>query len=399
MANQGRGQAVRGPLAPHASGFAGELRSRGYSPSAVRLRLWLFDHLSRWLEAHDLAPADLTEERVDQFLGDRRAAGYKSWVSTRSISLPLDYLRVVGVAPPRSPAGPEDTVLVAYRQYLLEERGLTARTADAYVVDARLFVSALGGREGVDLGQLGTPEVLGFVKGECARRRVASAQHLLVSLRSFLRYLHVSGIIGAPLAAAVPAIARRRESVPRGIDADSVARLLASCDRHRSVGLRDYSILLLLARLGLRRGEVAALRLEDLDWRQGEMLVRGKGDRHEKMPLPVDVGRALSDYLRHGRPLCDERRVFLRVRAPQGALAPSGVSAVVHDACVRAGLPPVRAHRLRHTAATAMLNAGSPLPEVAAVLRHHRLASSSIYAKVDRQSLVSLARPWPGGAS
>ncbi len=177
-----------------------------------------------------------------------------------------------------------------------------------------------------------------------------------------------------------------------------VARLLASCDRRRAVGRRDYAILLLLSRLGLRAGEIAALRLEDVDWRAGELLVRGKGDRHERLPLPADVGAAIVSYLQH-RGRQEVRELFVRVNAPHGALRSSAVRAVVHDACVRAGIEPVGSHRLRHTAATAMLRAGASLPEIAEVLRHRRLETTTIYAKVDRAALRELAPAWPGGAS
>jgi len=401
MATQSRFQAVSGPLAPFAAGFAAELGRRSYSSSAVRLRLWLLDHLSRWLDESGLAPRELTPERVEQFVRDRRAKGYKTWVSPRSMNLPMAYLRSIGVVPALPDVVKDDvvTLLDAYRQYLLVERALAVKTIAAYVGDAGLFLSAVSSGRGLRLERLDSGEVLAFVKHECGRRPVPSAQHLLVSLRSLLRYLHVSGAITAPLAAAVPAIARRRQYLPRGVEAADVERLLASCDRRRPVGRRDYAILMLLARLGLRAGEVAGLRLEDFDWRRGELLVRGKGDHHERMPLPVDVGKAIVGYLERGRRRCEQRSVFLRVRAPLVGLGPRGVSAVVHDACVRAGLPPIGAHRLRHTAATAMLRAGGSLPEVAAVLRHRRLASSAIYAKVDRASLSSLARPWPGGAA
>lgn len=398
MGMQDRRQVVRGPLAPYASGFEEELERRGYSCSAVRLRLWLLDHVSRWLDERGLAAADLTPQRVEQFLADRRGKGYKSWVSPRSMILPVEYLRSVGVLaePVVVPNGELGRLMEEYGCYLAFGRGLAPTTVDAYLSDAEMFLLAVAGSEPFDLEGLTSTEVLAFVKDECARRPVPSARHLLVSVRSLLRYLHLSGAIPSPLAAVVPAIARRRQFLPRAVAAEEVSRLLASCDRSRPVGLRDYAILVFLARLGLRAGEVAALRLDDFDWRQGEVLVRGKGDRHERMPLPVDVGEAVVGYLQHGRPRCDQRNVFLRVRAPRSGLGPRGVAAVVHDACIRAGLPPMRSHRLRHTAATSMLRAGSPLPEVAAVLRHHRLASSTIYAKVDQATLLSLARPWPG---
>lgn len=397
-------QAVRGALAPRASGFQAELARRGYAPESVRRRLWQLDHLSRWLEAEGLAPGELTPARVDEFLEARRARGYRTWVSPRSMVLPLDYLREIGVVPMGAPAvaeGPLEELLGAYRRYLACERGLAESTIADYERVARLFLSERLGAGGPWLEQLSTADVTGFLARECPGRSVPSAKYLVVALRSLLRYLHVAGLTPVSLVWAVPAVAGRRGgALPRGLEPATVARLLASCDRRRTVGRRDYAILLLLVRLGLRAGEVAALRLEDVDWRRGEVLIRGKGDRQERLPLPADVGEALAGYLRRRRPRDGSRALFVRVIAPRGrALRASAVCAVVHDACVRAGIAPVGAHRLRHTAATGMLRAGGSLPEIAEVLRHRRLETTAIYAKVDRAALRALAQHWPGGAA
>jgi integrase len=214
-----------------------------------------------------------------------------------------------------------------------------------------------------------------------------------------LRYLHVAGLISAPLVWAVPSVADLRDrSLPRGLERAAVRRLLASCDRRRLVGRRDYAILLLLSRLGLRAGEVAGMRLDDVDWRRGELLVRGKGNRQDVLPLPVDVGEAMVSYLRR-RPRCECRALFLRVTAPRAAMDRCTVAWVVRAACDRAGLPRVGAHRLRHTAATEMLRAGASLAEIGQVLRHRELKTTTIYAKVDRKALRPLARPWPVSAA
>jgi integrase len=185
----------------------------------------------------------------------------------------------------------------------------------------------------------------------------------------------------------------------KALDGSSIALLLASCDRRTRVGRRDFAVLTMLSRLGLRAGEVAALRLADVDWRAGELLVRGKGSRQERLPLPADVGEALAGWLARGRPRCECSFVFIRVRAPLGGLSPGGVSAIVQHACKRAGLPVVGAHRLRHTAATEMLRAGGSLAEVGQVLRHRSRDVTSIYAKVDRVALAAVVRPWPGAAA
>jgi len=391
-------QAVRGPLAAYAAGFESELIGRGYSSSTVRLRLWMLNHLSHWLEEEHLALSELTPERATQFLNMRRAKGYQTWLSAHSMALPLEYLRSLGVVPePATRAkGQIDELLDAYHHYLVHERGLAEVTVEYYEGVASLFLSMQ--RNGPDLAGLSTADVTAFVTRECAVRSVSGAKYLVAALRSWLRYLHMAGLTNAPLAQVVPAVARgRRTSLPRGLEPVYVARLLASCNRGRVVGRRDYAILMLLVRLGLRAGEVAALTLDDVDWHRGEIVIRGKGRRLDPMPLPHDVGEALVGHLRGGRPRGEDRNLFLRVNAPRGALRPSAVRAVVHDACVRAGLPPVGTHRLRHTVATEMLRAGGSLPEIAQVLRHRHLDTTAIYAKVDHRELITLAQPWPGG--
>ncbi len=218
-------------------------------------------------------------------------------------------------------------------------------------------------------------------------------------LRCLLRYLRMVGLIELPLEWAVPGIADLRDrSLPRGLEPAVVAKLLASCDRRRTVGRRDYAILLLLCRLGLRRSEVARLTLGDLEWRAGELLVRGKGGRLDVLPLPVDVGEAIVSYLRR-RPRVDNRALFLRVHAPAGALRPSAVLSIVRAACRRAELPLVGAHQLRHTAATGMLRGGASLAQIGQVLRHRDQRTTARYAKVDRATLRKLARPWPEGGA
>lgn len=396
-----RRQAVEGPLASHAAGYRLELIARGYSPSAVRLRLWQLDHVSRWLEREDLSAGELTAAVIERFLAARRAAGYRTWLSPRSMVLPLGYLRAVGAVAPAALVvadGPVEEVLVGYRRYLLSERGLTVGTVADYQRIARLFLEqTLAGGE-IAYGQLTAGEVTAFLARECPVRPVASAKYLVCGLRSLLRYLHLVGVTSVSLADAVPGVAAAAQRIPRAVAPAIVARLLAGCDRRRTVGRRDYAILLLLSRLGLRAGEIAALRLDDVDWRAGELLVRGKGDRHERLPMPADVGAAIVSYLQR-RGGQDVRELFVRVNAPAGALRSSAVGAVVHDACVRVGIEAVRPHRLRHTAATGMLRAGASLPEIAEVLRHHRLETTTIYAKVDRDALRALASAWPGGAA
>ena len=388
---------VSGPLAPFAAGFEIWLTARGYASRSVYQRVCQLALVSRWLELAGLGAEGLTEERAGVFLDARRSAGRSTWVSPRSLALPLEYLRGVGAIPQPVPVvleGPLEELLDRFGVYLVFERGLASSTVTGYQRTARLFLEQRS--PGLELERLTAADVSEFLARECPRRTVAGARHLVAELRPLLRYLHVAGLVETPLRWAVPGVAETRDrSLPRGLEPAVVARLLASCDRRRTVGRRDYAILLLLARLGLRAAEVAAIQLEDLDWRRGETLVRGKRDRHDLLPLPVDVGQALVSYLqRRGHAEC--RAVFVKVTAPAGPLANHAVRGAVHDACVRAGVPPVGAHRLRHTAATAMLREGASLTEIAQVLRHREIKTTAIYAKVDRTRLRALAKPWPG---
>lgn len=400
---------VSGPLAPYAAGFESWLRSRSYSTSAVANRLCQLDQLdqlSRWLERRGLTAGELSDARVAEFTSSRREAGLVTWTTPQTVALPLAYLREVGVM--LTPAvtvasGPLEELLGEYGRYLRVERRLAEHTVgDAYLPAARLFVAGREGLDGLGLERLSAADVSVFLVAECAKRSVTGARDLASALRSFLRYLHLAGLIEAPLVWAVPSVADLRDrTLPRGLEPAAVRKLLASCDRRRTIGRRDYAILLLLSRLGLRRGEVAAIGLEDIDWRAGLLLVRGKGSRQDVLPLPVDVGEAVVSYLRR-RPRCESRALFLRMTAPLQGLAPHTIGWIVREACTRAGLARVGAHRLRHTAATEMLRQGASLAEIGQVLRHREQKTTAIYAKVDRRALRALARPWPsqeGGAA
>jgi integrase/recombinase XerD len=390
---------VSGPLAPYAAGFESWLRSRSYSPSAAADRLYQLDQLSRWLGRAGLGVGELTGDQAERFAAARRAAGLVSWASRQSVELPLGYLRMLGAAPVPAPVlarSPLEELLEDYCRYLSVERGLCAHTVlDAYGPAARLFLAGRDGPDGLGLERLCAADVTSLLARECPKRSVSGARDLVCALRSLLRYLHLAGLIEAPLVWAVPSVADLRDrTLPRGLEPGAVQKLLASCDRRRLVGRRDFAILLLLSRLGLRAGEVAGLRLDDVDWRRGELLVRGKGGRHDVLPLPVDVGEAVVSYLRR-RPRCGCRDLFVRVTAPREGLNRSTIGWVVRAACDRAGVARVGAHRLRHTAATGMLRQGASLGEIGQVLRHRDQKTTALYAKVDRIALGGLVRPWP----
>jgi integrase/recombinase XerD len=388
---------MRGPLAPHAEGFRRWLVSSGFAPTSVQHRLTLFSQFSCWLAAEGIAPGDVTAAHAGRFADARRARGHVTWASPASMALPMRYLRDIGTVPPAAAAHAGD-LLGAYRGYLAAERGLAGATIRSYLGVAHRFLA--GGAKRDRLSELTAADVTAFVLAECGPGR-PSAKRTVTALGSLLRYLHLAGLTAVPLAAAVPRVARRRPGPsPDGIEGSQVARLLSACDQHTGDGRRDFAIVMLLARLGLRAGEVAALTLDDFDWRRGEVEIHGKGNRHERLPLPDDAGRAVTGYLR-GRARAPEgcRAVFLRTPAPWGGLGQGGVRHVVRAACRRAGLPELGAHRLRHGAATGMLRAGAGLPEIAQVLRHRSLAVTAAYAQPDPATFGELARPWPGGAA
>jgi integrase/recombinase XerD len=395
---------VTGPLEVHASGFAAELARVGYAPNSAALQLQLMAHVSRWLAAQGRDAAGLDGDAVETFLAGRRAAGYTNLVSGRAMAPLLGFLRVVGAASAAVapvPATAVEALLERYRRYLLGERGLAAGTARGYLDAVRPFLDGREAAGGLRLERLTAAEVCAFVVARCPGEARGSAKLTVTAMRSLLGFLHVEGVIPRPLAGAVPSAASwRLAGLPRALEPWQVKCLLKSCDRCTAAGRRDFAILTVLARLGLRAGEVAGLGLDDVDWRAGELVVRGKGRRFERLPLPADVGEAIAAYLRDGRsePFEAARQVFLRARAPHRGLTSGGVTQAVFGAGQRAGIGPVFAHQLRHSAATGMLAAGAPLTEIRQVLRHRRLLSTAIYAKADIGALRVLARPWPGGA-
>lgn len=297
----------------------------------------------------------------------------------------------------RQVGDPLEEVLARYRSYLLLERGVNATTADSYERRARRFLSDRPQLEGLGLDRLTAAEVSEFLAREAPLRGDGEARMLVVVVRSVLRYLYSAGLIASPLEWAVPAVATIRErSLPGAVEPAAVAALLSSCDRERTAGVRDYAILLLLARLGLRASEVCWLTLDDVDWRAGEVLIHGKGGRTDLLPLPVDLGQALVAYLRRrptGPAGC--RALFLTAISPVGPMSRATVKGAVRLAGRRAGVAGVSPHRLRHTAATQMLHAGASLDEIGQVLRHRERRTTAIYARVDRATLRTIAQPWP----
>jgi integrase/recombinase XerD len=387
---------IEGPLAPLAAGMAERLRELGYAPGSTANHLALVARLSCHLKGQALSANDIGPVVLEQFCSSLRRCRGSSPTPKTFVWL-VEFLRDIGVEPPavgELPRSEADKLIERYRQFLLSERGLAADTVENYLRALGPFLTKHADRP---LWDLSAGDVSRFMTSQCRQLSPRSLERLATSLRSFLGFALQEGLIATPLRNGVPSAARWSVAgLPRGLAPTEVTTLLASCDRTTPTGRRDYAIVVLMVRLGLRAAEVAALRLDDIDWRAGEILVRGKGHSEERLPLPSAVGKAIAAYLRRGRPRRPEREVFIRASAPLRGLSPDGVSEVVRAASERAGLGSFGAHRLRHTAGTQMLRDGASLTEVAQVLRHRRVATTAIYAKVDHRALRSLARPWPG---
>lgn len=394
---------VTGPLTPYAAGYRAQLDRDGYSPWTAVSYLCSFARLSRWLAAQGLTAADLDAACVARFIADRpdgRPGTIRRTTPRGTFSL-VGYLRRVGAAPDPvmvvTEAGRE-ALLEQFAGFLRTERGLAEGTIRWYLHVAELFMSDRVNELG-DVARLSGADVNAFVLAQVGQRGAGSLNNLVTGLRALLGFFYLRGYTPVSLVASAPAtVGWRDRGTSRGLAPDQVARLLASCDRRTSIGRRDFAILTVLARLGLRANEVATLGIEDVDWRAGELTVHGKGNRCDQLPLPVDVGQAIASYCRRGRPRGGYRTLFVHARAPYAALTSAAVSHVVVRACRRAGLPAMGAHRLRHSAAAAMRRAGAPLMEIGEVLRHVHTVTTAGYAREDLDALATIARPWPGGA-
>lgn len=391
-----------GRLAPQVEGYRSWLAERGYTPLTARNMLKDLGQLGLWLSMRGVDAADLDETRMAEFASDLRAHGRRRVPGPRGMVPLLRFLREVGVAPAAPVASsPVEVLLGEYRSWMARERGLAAATMLRYGNTARRFLNEQAVIDGMFTpDHLTGSDLNTFLLRECARVSAGSAKGRVAELRSLMRFLYLHGVLPVKLGTAVPPVGGWRfASVPPTMSAAEVQRLLDHCPREGAVGVRDYAILMLVARLGLRSVEVARLELGDMDWRCGEIAVRGKGRRRDRLPLPVDVGEALTAYLSDGRPRVHDRHVFLTCRAPRGPIRPDLVGDVVERTCLRAGAPRVGPHRLRHALAGEMLRQGAGLTAIGQVLRHQDLATTALYAKVDFASLRDVAQPWPGAAS
>lgn len=394
------------PLAPYMGAYAAQLLSEGYARQSICVKIRLVGAFSRWLNHKCIAANKVIDQNTVDFLRYRKRCGHRLGRGDPATLIRLlKLLRDQGVIaqpPVRLATTPSERLVEEYDAYLQRERVLSLATRINYRPFIQKFLTVRFGKGSVVLSRLCATDIIGFVRCHAGQLNGKRVQLMTTALRSFLRFARHRGDITLDLAACVPAVASwSLSTLPRALSPTHVKQVLKHCHRQTAVGRRDYAILLLLARLGLRSGEVAGLNLEDIDWKNGLFSVLGKGGRSSELPLPADVGKAITAYLKNGRPrLSSSRRVFLRARAPAVGFKSMAVCDVVKRALARAGIDSPRkgAHQFRHALATDMLKRGASLSEIGDLLRHQSPETTTIYAKVDLISLRALAMPWPGGA-
>lgn len=393
-----------GPYGQYAGHFASRLVEDGLRPHGTWRSLNLFRDLMRWTQASKLAAADLNEHAIDAFLRDRTVRQSIQPGDRAAMARLLSALRDAGlVAPAEIPRPTEDEVIFqAFSDYLKKERGLTPASVLRHLPVVRQFLRELCPSGAVDLGTLGQEDVIRYIERHASDWSAGTGKAMCWSLRAFLRYLYFNGVISLALADCVPSIRRWQfASLPTYMSAQQIQSVLDSCDQTTAIGRRDYAVLILLAKLGLRASEVATLTLDDIDWLSGEMLIHAKGRRRSMMPIPPDVGATIVAYLREGRPHSSCRRLFLRMLAPHVGFASGGaITMIARQALDRTGIHGHAhrgAHLFRHTLATNLLRSGATFSQIGQLLRHESIDSTRIYAKVDIDALRQLSLPWPGG--
>lgn len=395
-----------GPIAPYLGGFADSLIATGYTAWWIHRQVLLGAGFSQWLGRKAVALQDMTADHLTRYLQHRARRLRPRGDDRGALTHLVTFLRREGVVPEETTAVPMpssvDHCVRAYEVYLREQRALATATIVNYVPFIRDLLKHRFGPASVKLSCMSAADVVRFVRHQAPRLHRKRAKLMTTALRSFLNYARFCGDVDVDLAAAVPVVPNwSMASIPRAIAPDQVRQLLATIDRRTATGRRDYAIVLLLARLGLRSGEVASLQLDDIDWKAGQLSVHGKSGHRNKLPLPADVGRAIAAYLRGGRPPSTSRSVFLRARAPacgfQGGCA---VGSIVRHRLQRSDVdaPTFGAHQFRHGLATAMLRGGASLGEIGDLLGHRDPQTTMIYTKVDIRALRKLALPWPGDA-
>ena len=395
----------KGPLGAYVDDLARQLSEEGYARASARYALQLMADLGRWMVRRKFVATHLNPGHLEHYLQSRSRRGHRRPGDATIVERLLRLLREKGIVTTAAPIKrtPAQQLEEEFRQYLERERRLAPTTVLLYLPFTKRFLAECFADGEVQLNSLRASDVVRFVQQEAARLHHPKRAKLMTSaLRSFLQYVRYRGLISIDLRSSVPTVANwSMASLPRALSMEDVQCLLAHCNRHTATGCRNWAILLLLARLGLRAGEVVGLTLDDLDWERGELCIRTSGGNSDRLPIPQDVGAALADYLHRLRPTCSCRQVFVRMKAPHRGFASSvAICSIVRRALERAGLNPPHkgAHLLRHSVATSMLRQGASLSEIGELLRHRNQQTTMIYAKVDLDMLRPLALPWPGGA-
>lgn len=395
----------QGPLNEHLDAYAAAQAQVGYRHHSIRQQIVVIAEFSRWLKQKEIAVRNLDSTVVDGFLRLRHRQQRVRRGDPIALKRLLAMLCQTGVVKPRRQmvAGNACAKIVdQFRCHLLQERGLSQSTLHNYLPVVEQVLSEQFRNRTPNFRTLRAADVTGFVVRHASQLSPVRAKLMVTALRSFFGYLRHCRAISTDLAGCVPTVPNwSLSTIPKFLPAREVERVLKCCDRTTSVGRRNYAILLLLARLGLRAGEVVGLNLDDVDWSTGQITICGKGRKSAQLPLAPDVGKALATYLRQDRPRCSTRRVFIRDRAPLAGFANSStISSLVRRALKRAGVESAHtgAHVLRHSLATSLLRQGGSLDEIGELLRHQSPNTTAIYAKVDVTALHTLALPWPGGA-
>ncbi|MBY3027347.1 site-specific integrase [Rhizobium leguminosarum] len=395
---------VYGPYREFAGVYAAKMSNEGLGRQCTWRSLSLFRDLMDWHVGNGHAPQDLSEVHVDRFLEHR----FKHWTpdsgDRSALRRLLSALRDKGLIPAALPVqrSEHEEIVDVFGQYLSAERGLAAATVGSHKLLSLRFLREVC-PAGADGFAAFTPEiVIGYVERHALDGSADSGKAMCGVVRAFLRYLHLKGFISMPLAGCVPSIRRwRLAGLPTFLPPEKVQKVLDACDRTTAMGRRDYAVLMILAKLGLRASEVSNLNLDDIDWQSGTILVHGKGRRQATMPLRHDVGTALVAYIRHGRPASACRRLFLRTLAPHvGFTSGSAITWIAKQALEQAdieGYAHHGAHLFRHSLATDLLRSGASFAEIGQLLRHRSIDSTRIYAKLDIDKLRELSLPWPGG--
>jgi len=391
----------QGPLSKHIDAYSAAQVEQGYGHHSIRQQMLVIGDFSGWLKQKDIAIRNLDSAVVDRFLQLRQRQQQLHRGDPIALKRLLAMLRLRGVVKPEAVAENACSKAIhKFRHYLLQERGLSPATLLNYVPPIEQFLSERFLDKTPNFRVLCALDITRFVVRQARRLSPLRGKLIVTALRSFFRYLRHRGAISKDLAGCVPTVPNWSFStLPRFLAAHDVERILAGCDRETFNGRRNYAILLLLARLGLRAGEVVGLNLDDIDWSTSQIMIRGKGGASVPLPLAPDVGQALADYLRADRPRCGTRRVFIRHRAPFVGLGNSStISALVRRALIQSGVESAHkgAHVLRHSLATSLLRQGGSLDEIGELLRHKSANTTAIYAKVDVTALHTLALPWPG---